>query len=483
MLRSSTASSLTSSSPPDEVTSLDVPGGETGLRYSLRAFRHREFRIFWSAALVSNTGSWLSNLTVPYVMYGLTHSAFWVGLAALAQFLPGVLMAPYGGALADGHERRRVLLVAQTGLAAAAVALWALWVTGGHDPYGIMALVALAGTFQGLSLPAWQSFVHDLVPRRDLASAVGLNSLQLNAARAVGPAVAGVLLASLGPGWAFLLNAASFAFVILALLLVRTVAVVPRQPPSSVVGGFVTAVRYVAGQPGIQTAILVSVLVGILGNPVFGFTVVFASDVFHVGPVGLGLLNAVLGIGSVLAVPIVTSARGGSLGRTVRWAFVVFALGMGGFAVAPNALVGGLALVVVGGCFLAVISSANTAMQLIVADHMRGRVLAVRIMLFTLSFPIGSLSQGWVSDRVGPRATVLGAAVLMLGVGLFLALWRGGRIIGRLDDPHDSAPPDSRECRRTGRDNSTVRHEGWLSSPPGTTLRRDHPSPPRSENQ
>jgi MFS family permease len=452
------------------VTSLDAPADGTGLRYSLRAFRHRRFRIFWSAALVSNTGSWLSNLTVPFVLYDLTHSAFWVGLAALAQFLPGVVMAPYGGALADRHDRRRVLLVAQTGLAGSAVALWAVWAGGVHDPYAIMALVALAGTFQGLGLPAWQSFVHDLVPRQDLASAVGLNSLQLNAARAVGPAVAGVLLATLGPGWAFLLNAASFAFVIAALLMVGTAAVAARQPRSSALGGFVSALRYIGGQPGIQAAILVSVLVGLLGNPVFGFTVVFASDVFHVGPVGLGVLNAVLGIGSVIAAPIVTSACR-SLGRTVRWAFLLFALAMGGFAAAPNAWAGGVALAVVGGCFLAVISSANTAMQLIVADHMRGRVLAVRIMLFTLSFPVGALTQGWVSDQTGPRAAVLGAAGVMLLVGLFLALWRGGRILHRLDDTHDDTEVFHSAPQRLALDGA----EGHaaLSSP----------SHPRSETQ
>jgi predicted MFS family arabinose efflux permease len=464
------------------VSSLDASTGETGLRSSLRAFRHREFRIFWSAALVSNTGSWLANLTVPYVLYDLTHSAFWVGLAALAQFLPGVVMAPYGGALADRHDRRRVLLVAQTGLAASAVALWALWVSGVRDPYAILALVAVAGTFHGVNLPAWQSFVHDLVPRRDLASAVGLNSLQLNAARAIGPAVAGVLLATLGPGWAFLFNAVSFAFVIAALLLVHTPVVVSRQPRSSAIGGFVSAVRYIGAQPGIQCAILVSVLVGILGNPIFGFTVVFASDVFHVGAVGLGGLNAVLGIGSVIAAPIVTSARG-SLGRTVRWAFLLFALAMGGFAAAPNAWTGGVMLVVVGGCFLSVISSANTAMQLIVADHMRGRVLAVRIMLFTLSFPVGSLSQGWVSDRIGPRAAVLGAAGVMLLVGLFLALWRGGRILDRLDDPHDEALPAEQGRLPAGRQFSTLRHKGWSPADPGSTLRRVPLSPPRSETQ
>lgn len=445
---------------------------DTGLRHSLRAFRHRRYRVFWAAAAVSNTGSWLSNLTVPYVLFELTSSAFWVGLAALAQFLPGVLTAPWGGALADRHDRRRVLLLAQTGSALAALALCAAWAAGVHDKYAIMALVALGGAFHGLGLPAWQSFVHDLVPRVDLPSAVGLNSLQINAARAVGPAVAGVLLATLGPGWAFLLNALSFAVVIAALLRVRTAVTAPTGPHASVVEGFVSAVRYVRGQPGIQCAIWVSVLVGLLGNPVFGFTVVFAGDVFDVGPVGLGALNAALGVGSVVAALVVSGNRPGSLGRTVQWAFLLFAVAMAGFAVAPSAVVGGIALVVVGGCFLAVVSAANTAMQLIVADHMRGRVLAVRIMLFTLSFPIGALLQGWVSDRIGPRSTVLAAAGLMLAVGLVLALWHGGRVLARLDDPYDDLRGDDpHHERKPETRNSTLRHNGWPSNPSERTLR------------
>lgn len=456
------------------MTVFDTTTDDTSRRYSLRAFHHRDYRVFWGAALVSNTGSWLSNLTVPYVVFELTSSAFWVGLATLAQFLPGFLTAPWGGALADRHDRRRVLLLAQSGSALAALALCVAWTAGVRDTYAIMGLVALGGTFHGIGLPAWQSFVHDLVPRVDLPSAVGLNSMQINAARAVGPAVAGVLLATLGPGWAFLLNAASFVVVIAALLLVRTDAIVATGLHASVVEGFTSAVRYVGGQPGIQCAIWVSVLIGLLGNPVFGFTVVFASDVFQVGPAGLGALNASLGIGSVFAALVLKGNRPGSLGRTVKWALLVFPVAMAGFAAAPSAVVGAVALVVVGGCFLSVVSAANTAMQLIVADHMRGRVLAVRIMLFTLSMPVGSLVQGWISDQIGPRATVLGAAGVMLAVGLVLALGHGRGALARLDDPQDDVSWDTA--------NSTLRHNGWSSEPPGSTL-REVPSHPRSETQ
>ncbi|MCD4526591.1 MFS transporter [Nocardioides sp. cx-173] len=414
-----------------------------GLAYSVRAFRHRDYLIFWCGALASNVGTWLTNLAVPYVLYELTQSAFWVGLAALAQFLPGVLCAPLGGSLADRFDRRRLLLATQAGGALAAAGLCVLWFVGRHEPVAIMAVMAVSGVFHGINLPSWQSFVNDLVPRADLTSAIALNSLQFNAARSIGPAIAGLLLATLGPGWAFLLNALSFGFVIWALFTVRA-----RPRPGAVPGtagtfsGFAEALRYVRGQRGIQVAIIVSVLIGFFANPIFGFTVVFADEIFTVGAVGLGLLNAALGIGSLLAAPLVS---GGflrlTLSRMVRWALPLCALGMLGFAAAPNLPLAALSLMLVGASFLAVVSSANTAIQLIVADHVRGRVLAVRIMIFTGSFPLGALGQGWLSDRVGPQVTVAGGAVALGLLALAFGGWRGGAVLRRLDDPRDRSGP------------------------------------------
>lgn len=434
------------------------PTATRGLAYSLRAFRHRDYLIFWCGALASNIGTWLTNLAVPYVLFELTHSAFWVGLAALAQFLPGVLCAPLGGSLADRFDRRRLLLATQAGAALAAGGLCLLWFAGVREPLAIMAVVSVNGLFIGLNLPSWQSFVNDLVPRADLTSAIALNSLQFNAARSIGPAIAGLLLATLGAGWAFLINALSFGFVIWAIYTVR-----PRKRPGAVPGtartfsGFAEALRYVRGQRGIQVAIIVSVLIGFFGNPIFGFTVVFADQIFRVGAVGLGLLNAALGIGSLLAAPLVSGwVRHLTLSRTVRWALPLCAVGMLGFAVAPSLPWAALALLFVGASFLAVVSSANTAIQMIVADHVRGRVLAVRIMIFTGSFPLGALAQGWLADRVGPQATVAGGAVALGVIALTFGAWRGGAVLSRLDDPPDrGGPPGSRR---------PVPQDGTLSS-------------------
>ncbi|MEO3783652.1 MFS transporter [Actinocorallia sp. B10E7] len=426
------------------------PSPPSGLRHSMRAFRHRNFTIFWLGALTSNTGTWLSNLTVPYVLYQLTGSAFWVGLVSLWQFLPGLFFGPLGGALADRHDRRRVLLATQTGMAVAAFLMWAFWASGLREPLALLALVGLGGLFHGLNLPSWQSFVSDLVPRDDLRSAVSLNSLQFNAARAVGPAIAGILLAALGPSWAFFLNGLSFFFVLAALTLISGTGDSGPAVSSSdgVTRQFTEALRYIRGRPGILVSLLVSVLVGVLGNPVFQLTVVFAESVFHTGAMGLGLLNAALGIGAVLTTPLVSGGFSGlSLSRMVRWGLVFYGVALIAFGAAPGYLFAMFSLVAVGGCFLAVISGVNTAVQLMVADRLRGRVMACRIMVTTASFPVGGLLQGHLTDWLGPRPTICGAGALMLLSSLLLICGFGRIRLNRLDDPHDTDDPAPAEQR------------------------------------
>jgi len=405
----------------------------------MRAFKHRDFTIFWSGALLSNTGSWMQNLAVPFTLYEITGSAFWVGLATFTQFLPAMLLGPLAVSMADRVDRRRLLFITQFLLALAALALWIVWLSGARNPGAILTLVTVSGILGGLGIPSWQAFINDLVPREDLLSAITLNSLQFNAARAIGPGVAGLLLATLGSSWAFLVNAISFGFVLLALALVR-VRTAARIPVSA--GGFVRqfgrAVRYTRTQPGILTGVLCAVLVAMLGNPVFQFTVVFAAEVFHVGTVALGAMNVALGVGAVLAAPLV-SGWDSVLTRAaiVRWAILAYGLAILGFALAPGYALALVALIVVGGGFLAVISATNTAVQVIVADRMRGRVMALRIMAFTGAYPVGALLQGWLSDVIGPRGTVAGAGGILIAVALALAA--RPRLLTRLDDPHDDA--------------------------------------------
>ena len=405
----------------------------------MKAFRYRDFRIFWIGALVSNTGTWVLNLTLPFVLFELTGSALWVGAAVAAQFLPMFMFSPLGGSVADQYPRRSVLLVMQLAMGVGAALIWLAWVSDLRNPWVLLLLVAVVGALNGVSMPSWQGFVHDLVPREDLLSAVTLNSLQFNAARAIGPAIGGVMLATLGPAWAFGLNAVSYAFIIAALLLVRAgrgLRVARSTLPFT--RQIRSAVGYIKGQPGIVMALIIAFTVGFFGNPVFSFTVVFAGAVFEVGPVQLGLMNAALGVGAFAAAPLVGGSRfAPRLSVVAGSGLVAYGAMLILFALAPSYGISILALVVIGACFLSVVASINTAGQMIVADSYRGRVLALRMMVFTVAAPTGGLAQGWLADQVGPRATVAAAGVAMLVIALVVVSRRGRIRLARLDDPHD----------------------------------------------
>lgn len=420
---------------PDE-PSAPVPSASSG---TLRAFRHRDFTLLWVGALVSNTGSWLQNLAVPYVVYALTGSALWVGLATTAQFLPALVGGPVGGHLADTRERRRLLLVQLAIMAIFAAGLWWIWASGSRSVPLILLTASAIGLMWGMQMPAWQAFVNDLVPREDLVSAVSLNSLQYNAARSVGPAIAGVVIATRGPAAAFALNSLSFVVVLIALGLVRAHSAV-HKGGAGFLEGYRLALRYIPTQPGIAVVIATVVFLGLLATPVFGFTVVFAQSVFHVGPLQLGLMNACLGVGALLAVPVLVRAKNGhGLRSSIRYGVLVMGGGFVAFGAAPAFAAGAVALVALGMGFLLSISAGQTAVQLIVAARLRGRVMALRLMVYVLATTVGALAQGWLADRVGARATMVGCGVLLVIIGALFFTRRGARVLARVDDPQDTS--------------------------------------------
>ena len=277
-----------------------------GLRDAAAAFRFRNFRLFWIGALLSNSGTWVQNLTVPYVVFQLTHSSTWVGIAAFSQLAPMAMMSPLGGTIADRLDRRRVLLVTQVAMGVVAIMMGGAWVTGVASVPVIIGLVAVGGVITGINAPAWQAFVSELVPRDALLNAVTLNSAQFNAARAFGPALGGLVLVTLGPGPAFFINAASYGAVLVALALVAT----PKRPPVStprppILSDARATIGYVQDRRGMLACYVAVVALGLFGQPIFSLVIVFAEEVFQVGGLRYGLLSAALGIGSVIAAPVV----------------------------------------------------------------------------------------------------------------------------------------------------------------------------------
>lgn len=403
-----------------------------GLRAAVAAFRYRNFALFWTGALISSTGGWVQNVTIPYVVYKLTGSEAWVGFAGFCLLITAALLGPVGGTLADRFDRRKILITTQSAQAVVALALWVLWSAGVRSPGAIVALSALSGAFAGLMIGSWQAFVSELVPREALLNAVTLNSAQFNAARAFGPAIGGIVLATLGPGWGFFINAVSFLAVIGALVAMRLDRVVEKATGRMrVLGDLKDTVRYVRRSPGIRTCIFVVAGLSFADSPLFQFVVVFADEVFRVDTWVFGVLSAALGIGAILGAPFV-AGWGGSVPRSrlVAGAMALNGACLALFALSPNAWFGFFFLMGSGAGYLAIASSLNTTIQLQVEERMRGKVLSFYLLGVTLVAPIGALVQGFLVDALGPRAAFTLAGVAFLGL---LALLRARRSLEHLD--------------------------------------------------
>jgi MFS family permease len=399
-----------------------------GLRHAFRALKHRDFALFWGGAFVSSIGMWMQNVTVPYVLHEATGSAAWVGFGAFAQFAPAMVVSPLGGGLADRHPRRTILIWSQAAAMVMAFALW-LSVRGGTiRPGMIIVLVGITGVITGLGIPAWQSFVAELVPREALLNAVTLNSAQFNASRAIGFMLGGLALYSVGPGLSFFANGLSFLAVLGALAAIRADGPVDAGPvddgpvEESAPATFRLGLAYVRQHPGLQLAVFTVGVVMFLGGPVIQLAPVFAQDAFGVDQRGYGFLAAALGIGATVA-SVVIGAYGDGLRRSImaEASIAIYGLAVLGMAVTPTFAGGVAAMFCIGVAYLAVASVLNTSIQLAVDDRFRGRVLALYVMVFTGSYPLGSLLQGVATDRFGVRVVVGVAGVALLGYAALLA--------------------------------------------------------------
>ncbi len=412
-----------------------------GFAHAFRALRTRDFAIFWSASIASSSGTWLQNLAVPWVLYQLTGSALWVGLATACLSAPMVLASPAGGSLADSHDPRRVLMVTQTLLGLVAVAQCVNWVWGWREPGVVLAMVVVTGLLNGLNQPSWQSLVNRLVPREDLRSAVTLNSMQINAAKAIGPAAAGLVLATAGAWAAFAVNAVTYAAVLVGLLCMRSdTRGVPPTRRLTALRGLAGAARYTARHPGLRLALLCATLIGFLGYPVLTFTIVMAEEAWEVGSLGMGALNVALGAGAVAMGPLLAGWEHlVSRSAMMRYGLPTYGLAIAGFGLAPSFELGLAILFVTGAAFFTVSNSGQTSAQMMVAERMRGRVLALKLMAFMVAASTGSALQGGIADLVGPRTTLVlaGSCMLVAGVALVALPARIG--LARLDDPQDES--------------------------------------------
>jgi len=391
---------------------------------ALAALKHRDFAIFFSAALCSNSGTWMQTITVPYVLDQLTHSTVWVGVGAFATFFPATVVGPLAGALADRHDRRTIMLSSQVLLMASALALWGIWVTGVATPPLIVACVVVGAFGAGITIAAWQAFVPQLVPPDALVSAVRLNAMQFTGARALGPALAGLVLAEFGPGTAFLANALSFLLVIGALLLIAPRPITKSSEAGGVVAQFRDGLRYIRRRAVLLVAVLGALFSSLLGVSMIQLAEPFARQVLHEGAAKYGLLVAAYGVGAITGA-VVTVVRGDVLRRSSLTVvgFAIFVVAELTFGLAP---VYALALAGMFGIGLAqslAMVSCQTAVQVNVDEHYRGRVLSVYVMSFFAGTPIGALVGGIAASVIGLRATIVGSAAL-LAIAVILTMLR-----------------------------------------------------------
>ncbi|MFG3117272.1 MFS transporter [Streptomyces sp. NPDC048197] len=395
------------------------------------SLRIRNYRLFATGQMVSNTGTWMQRIAQDWLVLSLTGSSAAVGITTALQFLPMLLFGLYGGVIADRFAKRKLLLLTQSAMGFTGLALAALTLTGHVQVWHVYLVAFLLGLVTVVDNPARQAFVSEMVGQDELRNAVSLNSANFQSARLIGPAVAGVLITAFGSGWAFLLNGLSFVAPVAGLLMMRTAELhkVDRVPRSK--GQLREGLRYVSGRPDLVWPI---VLVGFIGTFGFNFPIWLTAFVYHVFHQGAGtyaLFNGLMAAGSLIGA-LLSARRGSSRLRLLVGAALLFGLLEVAAALAPSFWVFAALLAPIGMVGLTINVTANSSVQMATDPLMRGRVMSLFMMVFMGGTPLGAPIVGWVTDAFGPRIGFLAGGLISMAaaalIGLILARVGGLRL-------------------------------------------------------
>lgn len=397
------------------------------MRGIFRSLQNPNYRTWAIGSLISNIGSWMQRTAQDWiVLVELTdHSATAVGIVMGLQFGPQILLLPLTGYAADHLDRRKLLFCTQATMGLLALVLGLLVVTGYVQLWHVYAFAFLLGSAAAFDSPARQTFVAELVDDDLLPNAVGLNSTSFNAARMIGPAIAGALIAAVGTGWVFLINAASFIAVLISLTVLRTLPL--RERPARARGSLLEGFRYVLGRDDLKAVLLMLFLIGTFGLNFPIFISTMSVSVFHAGAGAYGLLTSMMAAGSVIGA-LMVAARPRPGIRVLLIGALFFGLGCAAAAAMPNYASFGVALMVVGIAAQTVTTSTNSYVQTSTEHSMRGRVIAILLAIVLGGTPVGAPIIGWIADALGPRwALGVGAAsgvLAALVAFIYLALRR-----------------------------------------------------------
>ncbi|HEU5358394.1 MAG TPA: MFS transporter [Gemmatimonadales bacterium] len=387
-----------------------------------RALRHRNYRLFFGGQGTSLVGTWITRIATSWLVYRLTGSALLLGLVGFAGQIPTLILAPFAGVLVDRWDRHRILVITQVLSMLQSLALAVLAIPHIITVTDILALQLVQGVINAFDTPARQSFLVEMIEDRgDLPNAIALNSTLVNASRIIGPSLGGVLIALVGEGWCFMVDAVSYVAVVWALQAMRFVRVERPATTTRLSEEFREGLAYVSGFPPARAVLLLIALVATMGMPYTVLMPAIAKTVLHGGPHTLGFLMAASGVGALCGALYLASRRSiVGLWRVVAMAGAAFGVGLVAFSLSRALALSLLILPVVGAGMMVALASSNTILQTIVEERLRGRVMAFYTMAFLGTAPIGSLIAGVVADRIGSPATVLlGGIACVLGAGIF----------------------------------------------------------------
>ncbi|MDD2751635.1 MAG: MFS transporter [Candidatus Omnitrophica bacterium] len=392
------------------------------IKLIFRALKHRNYRLFFTGQVISLSGTWMQMIAMSWLVYRITNSPLLLGLVGFLGQIPSFFLMPFAGVIADRYNRQRILLITQIAAMLQALVLSFLVMTNSVQVWQIVLLSVILGFVNSFDIPVRQAFTIEMIENKeDLGNAIALNSSMVNIARLIGPSIAGIIIATLGEGPCFLLNALSYVAVIISLLMMQISQKKSRQARRHVLHelkeGFVYAFTFIP----IKHILILLSLVSLTGVPYQVLMPIFAKDIFHGGPQTLGFLMSMAGLGALMGAIYLAARRSViGLGRIIALAALCFGIGVSIFSFSKNLWISLLLICFAGFSMMVQMAASNTILQTIVEEDKRGRVMSFYTMSFMGMTPFGSLLAGSLANKIGAPGTLLcGGICCIIGALVF----------------------------------------------------------------